>query len=109
MFLETAPQSKLGAQRRRHIRDVVALKVHASVGWPVKTRDGVEERRLAGAVGADDRSDGAARHLETDITQRAHATKGQSERVNLQQRWRGDGAGLGRCLHRLSDIRVCAE
>ncbi|KEH11063.1 hypothetical protein GY14_02450 [Delftia tsuruhatensis] len=95
--LEAAPQAQPGAARRRHARDVLALEADGAARGPVKARDGVEQRRLARAVGTDHRRDRAGLHIEAHARQRLHAAKGERDAIDLQQG--GGPAAVGVCLH----------
>jgi hypothetical protein len=55
--LEGAGDAELGDVVGRLLRDVLVLEEDAARGRPVDPRDQVEDRALAGAVGADDRED----------------------------------------------------
>src|SRR5271165_995317 len=59
-------------------------------GWLDEARDGVEERRLAGAVRAEDRNRLAALHANRDIVQRTMAAVPMVEAVDLKHRRRPD-------------------
>src|SRR5208283_850738 len=78
----------------RHCRDTLfdnavgrkADELHAAEpdragGWLDETRHGVEERRLAGAVRAEDRNRLAALHANRDIVQRTMAAVPMVEAV----------------------------
>ena len=106
-ILKAAPQSHLGALRCRHARDVLALEAHVAGAGSVETRNGIEERSLAGTVGPDDGRDGTRCHAEAHIAERTHAAKAQRDAVDLQQ---GGGAGVGAwggCLHQLAYSGLC--
>jgi hypothetical protein len=67
--LEGARDAPPGDLVRRHARDVLAGEDQPAAGRIVDARDEVEDRRLAGAVGADDREhlpllDGEAHPVE---------------------------------------------
>ncbi len=76
------------AQRRdrvRRLRDqVLAVEADAAGGRRVDAADQVEHRRLAGAVGADQREDLAALHVEADVVDRQHAAE-----AHASGGWRG--------------------
>ena len=57
----------------------------AGVG-PAEPADHVEQRRLAGAVGADDADDLQLADLEGDVAQRLHATEADRGALDLKHR-----------------------
>ncbi|MNZ98705.1 hypothetical protein D3C78_1180020 [compost metagenome] len=103
--LEAAAQAELGALRGRYLADVAALEQDAALVGAVKARDGVEQRSLARAVGADHGGDRSGLHGEADAIEGFHAAKGQRDAVNLKQR--GSGAARVVCLHRPSSAGLC--
>ena len=68
--LERPRDAAPGHLVRRHPRDVLPVEDQAARAWIVDPRDQIEDGRLAGAVGADDREDLARLDLE------AHAVDG---------------------------------
>src|SRR5271163_4044449 len=52
--------------------DRSALKADLAGGWAQQAGDRLERRRLARAVGADQRNDFAAAHLQADPAERLH-------------------------------------
>ncbi|MNT66702.1 hypothetical protein D3C72_2047850 [compost metagenome] len=62
--LETAPQAQLCPAGRGNACDVLALEMDAAAGGAVKARDGIEQRGLARAIGADDGGDRAWLHAK---------------------------------------------
>src|SRR6202042_157160 len=75
----------------------------------IETRDAIEERRLAGAVRANQTADGAASDLEGHVLKRGHAAEPDRYPVDVQQGGRlevrivirASDSRLGK-LHRLS-------
>ena len=61
-------------------RDVAALELDAAARRPVEAAEDVHERRLAGAVRADQSDDLAATQLERDVPERVHAREGPRHR-----------------------------
>src|SRR5690349_10468322 len=75
---------------RRHPRDVLAVEDQTARGRLVDARDQVEDRRLAGAVGPDDREDLARLDLE------AHAVDGPEAAEVHDEAVRGEEAHRSR-------------
>ena len=68
----------------------------------IETRDAIEERRLAGAVRADQAADRAAGDLERDVVERGHAAEPDRQPPDRKQ-----GGGLEvRNIIRASDSRL---
>jgi hypothetical protein len=70
--LERAAEPAARALRRAEPRDVIAEQAHAAVRRLQLSRDQIEVRRLAGAVGADDRrqralSESAGHRVDGDL------------------------------------------
>ena len=70
--LEGARNPALGNAARRQVGDVLALERDAPAVGPVEAADHVEQRRLAGAVGPDDREDLAPADLEAHVIDGHH-------------------------------------
>ena len=68
--LKRAGQPVPAAPVRRPVRDVAAREQHRPGGRPVEPAEHVHERRLAGAVRADQPDDLAAPELERDLPER---------------------------------------
>ena len=68
--------------------DVLALENEAAAGRLVDAADEVEDRGLAGAVGADDGEDLALLHVEGDPVDRADAAEVDREVLGLEERHR---------------------
>jgi hypothetical protein len=68
--LERAPDAETAEIVRRDARDVAPVELHVAAIGPKVARDQVEQGRLAGAVGPDDRGDAGARDVQ------AHAADG---------------------------------
>ena len=71
--LERAREPVPAAAVRRPARDVAALELDRAARRPVEAAEHVDERRLAGAVRADQADDLAAPQLERDAAERLHA------------------------------------
>ena len=83
--------------RRRHIvrlerGDIASLVEDAAAGDAEHSRQQIEERRLAGAVRADQRVDAAALHVEADILHRDEAGEGLRQMFGAQQHIVGHGS-----------------
>ncbi|ORE91538.1 membrane associated protein [Stappia sp. 22II-S9-Z10] len=101
--------------------DVLAVQPHGAGGRRIEPGDDVEERRLAGAVGADQPGDGAAPDRQRHVTHGVDAAEplrqaGDGDHRIAGRRW-GDGrgtaagcrsgaGGLSR-RHRACDQRYC--
>ncbi len=64
--------------------DVLPAIEQLAFGRPVAARDAVDDRGLAGAVGADDREQLAVVDAKTDIGERTHATEAQRHPAHFQ-------------------------
>ena len=62
----------------------MSVEQDAPLGGRQRTGDDVEERCLAGAVGADDGSHGSARHGEVDIRERRETSEPTREPLRLE-------------------------
>src|SRR5262249_18895166 len=84
--LERARDTEPGDLRWPSVRDVAVLEQDGAAIGLVEAADHVEQRRLAGAVRADNRDDFAAAHRDRDILDRAHAaeTLGQRDHGKLR-------------------------
>src|SRR6202011_6181616 len=71
--LEGAADAEPGPRVRIERGDVLAAIEQLAFGRPVAARDAVDDRSLAGAVGADDREQFAVVHAKTDIGERTYA------------------------------------
>ena len=96
--LEGADHAGLGHAGGRGLVERAAVEgpvraLPAEVG-PVEAGDQVEERRLAGAVGPDQRGDDAALDLEVVDVDGGHAAELAHDRVDLEDRVRLGGPGL---------------
>jgi hypothetical protein len=70
---DAEPGPRVGIERG----DVLPAIEQLPFGRPVAARDAVDDRGLAGAVGADDREQLAVVDAETDFGERTHAAKAQ--------------------------------
>ena len=84
--LEGAGDTPPGDGMGRQALDVCPLEADPALLGGQKTADQVEQAGLAGAVGADDRLDGARRHPEGDAFHRLQAAEGQADAVQFQER-----------------------
>jgi hypothetical protein len=100
--LERAGEPQGGAIRRRHTRDVRAFIDDAALLRPIETGNGIEQRGLARAIGADKGSDGIRGDAQRHVAQRLHAAERQRDILHTQDR------GGRRLLHLHSSPRVCA-
>jgi hypothetical protein len=73
--LEGAREPELGALRGGQAGDVLAAEADVAAVGPVEAGNGVEQRGLAGAVGADHGRDGTGRYFEADAVQGRHAAE----------------------------------
>ena len=94
--------------------DVLAVQQHGALGRVIKAADQLDQRRLAGAVQADDRELFAGRYLEADVLQRVLFRAGVAERDVLQlNRVRLFGVGLERLAvlkaERLRRLQIGAD
>ncbi len=82
--------------------DVPAVEADLARARLVKPGEHVEERRLAGAVGPDDRDDALARHAEGDVVDRDQAAEDLRDVPGVEQQVRAVARGrLGRLRGRL--------
>ena len=90
--LEGAGDAEPGDAERRLLGDVLVLEVNPARGRGVDARDQVEDRALAGAVGADDRKDLALLDREIDGVDRLEAAEMQREifGAEIAHRFRSD-------------------
>src|SRR5947208_3352707 len=72
----TVMPSRVCRRKRAHL---FAGKPHAALRGQVETGDEIEQRGLAGAVGADDRKDEAGRDCQAHVFDRVHAAEGNLE------------------------------
>ena len=75
---------------RRHARDVLAVEDQPARGRLVDARDQIEDRRLAGSVGTDDRED------LTRLDREAHAVDGPETAEVHDEALRREEAHLSR-------------
>src|ERR1700733_13170470 len=73
--------SRVGIERG----DILSAVKQLAFGRPVAARDAVDDRGLAGAIGADDREQFAGFDAKTDIGERAHAAKAERYPAHLQR------------------------
>jgi hypothetical protein len=73
--LEGAADAERGPGVGRETRDVAALIEQLAIGGPITAGNAVDDRGLAGAVGADDRELLAGVDREADFAERAHAAE----------------------------------
>src|SRR5690606_16066603 len=101
--LKGAGKAQSGARRRPQPGDVLAPEADSALLRPVEAGDAVEQRGLAGAVGADHGRDRAFRYLEAHIAERCDAAEGQVDVdglknihsiPNVRCFWTGPTAGL---------------
>src|SRR5215470_8777005 len=83
--LERARDPQLGPLVRFQIRDVAAVEHDPSARGRVDAADAVEDARLAGAVGADDREEIAGVDLEAHPGQGGHAAEAQVQVVESEK------------------------
>src|ERR1700727_2062212 len=83
--LEGAADAKPWPRIRVERGDVLSAIKQLALGRAVAARDAVDDRGLAGAVGADDRKQFAGFDAETDIGERAHAAKAERYPAHLQR------------------------
>ena len=90
--LEGAGNAEAGDLVGRLLGDVLVLEKDLARGRRIDPRDQVEDRTLAGAVGADDREDLALLHGEADGIDRLQAAEvqGQVFRTEIAHRFRSD-------------------
>ena len=91
-----APQAHADAVVGRHLGDVLAEEAHAARGRREIAGDDVEQRRLAGAIGADHRPPLARRHRERDVLDGAQRAECPRDALELE----GVTGGERRCGQR---------
>ena len=87
--LEGAGDPPPGDAVGRASLDFLALKDDAALLGGQKAAHQVEQGGLAGAVGADDRLDGARRHPKGDLLHGLQAAEGQADVLQFQDTWFG--------------------
>src|SRR5439155_14926969 len=87
--LEGARHAEPGQPHGPHAADVLALEAHGAARGRQQAREDVDERRLAGAVGADDRHELAAPDPQRDAVEGADAAVEHPYVDRLQQRHAG--------------------
>ncbi len=103
--LEGAAHAPGGALMRAAPRDVAAAERHAPGRDRHFAGDGVEERRLARAVRADDGAALTGRHGQRDVVHGAQRAEGDSHAVELQKRRRVHAARFPPVRLRPSHVR----
>ena len=83
--LEGSRDSEAGDFRGREAKQVLAREAQVALLRLVDAGDHIEERRLAGTVGADDGEDLAGLDRERDPLQCRDAAEAHSDAVHLQQ------------------------
>ena len=96
-FWKVRPMPSLGMTWRGWSQDRAALEQDVALVGHVEAGQAIEERGLAGAVGADQPGDAAGRHVEGDAVERDDAAEAHRHVAHAQQR--AGGAGLGRGAH----------
>ena len=94
--LERPRETGAAAAVRGPAGDVSALELDPALRRPVEAAQDVHERRLAGAVRADQADDLAPPQLERDLAQRLHALERARHRGG-PERCSGPPIGLGSC------------
>ena len=74
--LEGAPDPEAGAPVRLEAGDVAPVELHHPLGHLDEAREAVEQRGLAGAVGADERGDAGRGNLQRDAVDRLQPPEG---------------------------------
>src|SRR5260370_28706402 len=82
--MESAADAEAGTRVGIERGDVAAAIEQLAFGRPVAARDTVDDRGLAGAVGADDRKQFAVVHAKTDVGERTYAAKAQRHTAHFQ-------------------------
>src|SRR3979490_472681 len=82
--LEGAADAEPGPRVGIECGDILAAIEQLAFGRPVAAGDAVDDRGLAGAVGADDREQLAVVDAKTDFGERTHATKAQRHPAHFQ-------------------------
>src|SRR5262249_19060921 len=83
--LEAARDPDAGELARRQAQEVATVEGHRARAGVVDARERVEQRALAGAVGADDREQLATLDLEADAGERGHGAEAQGQVVDAEQ------------------------
>src|SRR5690606_28939994 len=84
--LEGAADAELGDLVGDQLVNALSDEADSALVERLITPDEVEERRLAGAVGADQSRDRTGLHREADIPDRAKAAEGPADVLDLQHR-----------------------
>src|SRR3989442_638900 len=93
--LEGAGDAERGDVGRLEVRPVLAVEDDPSLVRMVEATDRVEQRRLAGAVGTDDRQDLAATDPQAHLVQRHERAEADADARHLEERARvGSRHGL---------------
>jgi hypothetical protein len=85
----------MGGRRRPHPEDVGALESNRPLLRAVHTVQAVEDRRLAGAVRADDREQLVVIDVECDVLQRRHAAEPKGHVANVENLFLGRRTRVG--------------
>src|SRR5262249_2236388 len=80
----------------RQARDVLAVEDDAARGWTEDTGQAIEERRLAGAVGADDRPDLALNDGDRNLVKGGQPSESNGEPLGPED-WRVAGHATRTC------------
>src|SRR5919202_1371365 len=83
--LEGARDAQLGAAMGGQTADILPLIQHGAGGWRQRAADQVDQRRLAGAVGADDAQPLALAHRDTEIVDGGQAAEVLAHATEVQQ------------------------
>src|SRR6516164_3873743 len=78
------PDAKITDAMARPAQDIFAAKYHPAAGGSVHARERANERRLPGAVGADDRDDRAIFDIERYAIERLHVAIEDVELFDMQ-------------------------
>ena len=98
--LEGAGDAELRAAVRRQLRDVMTIEHDPAAGRRHDSRDSVEQRGLAGAVGADDGAALAARHGQADAVDCSQRVEGNHSICQRQDRLGHEYFPVGYCQAR---------
>src|SRR5205085_4239865 len=85
-LLVGAAHPELRARPRRERGHVAAQELDEAPGWWEVARDDVEQRRLAGAVRAEDRAPLAVRDLEVDVAHGVEAAEPPADPPQAEDR-----------------------
>src|SRR3954447_25708767 len=85
-LLERATDAETGSRAGAEGGDVAAVEEHVSAARSDEARHGVEERRLAGAVGADETSDDTGLHRQVDAVNGGEAAEAHGQIAYLEGR-----------------------